>query len=166
MECTKCECVQLAQCPAPSAHFLPLSDRRTMRSTSSSWARARAKIQVNYFVNAVSQRGKVVELDFDTTASMNDYAFEWLPDALRWFVNGRLIHEVKREADEPFPVTPGTIHLSVWNGKGMEGWLGRFVYPGRPLAVRYEHIAFTEAGQPCRFPASIICKRGPTSKPQ
>jgi endo-1,3-1,4-beta-glycanase ExoK len=117
------------------------------------------QVQVNTFVNAHSQYGKVIDLDFDTTTSMNDYAFEWLPDTLRWFANGRLVHEVKREAGKPYPVTAGTIHLSVWNGKGTEAWLGAFAYPGRPLSVRYEYIAFTEAGQPCQFPTSIICKR-------
>jgi endo-1,3-1,4-beta-glycanase ExoK len=126
------------------------------------------QIQVNHFVNAVSQRGKAIDLDFDTTASMNDYAFEWLPDALRWFANGRLIHEVKKSAGTPFPVTPGSIHLSVWNGKapGTDAWLGRFVYPGHPLVARYEYIAFTEAGQPCQFPTSIVCARKGSPKAQ
>jgi endo-1,3-1,4-beta-glycanase ExoK len=126
------------------------------------------EIQTNYFVNGVSQRGKSFDLDFDTTASMNDYAFEWLPDTLRWFVNGHLIHEVKREADKPYPVTPGNIFVSVWNGKGSgsEAWLGHFVYPGRPLVARYEHIAFTAQGQPCQFPTSIVCSRLNGAKPQ
>jgi endo-1,3-1,4-beta-glycanase ExoK len=126
------------------------------------------QIQVNYFVNGASQRGKSFDLDFDTTTSMNDYAFEWLPDSLRWFVNGRLLHEVKRDANTPFPARPPKIFLSIWNakGSGMDAWLGRFAYPGRPLAVRYEHVAFTEAGQPCQFPTSIICKRQAAPKVQ
>jgi endo-1,3-1,4-beta-glycanase ExoK len=126
------------------------------------------EVQVNYFVDGKPQRGRSIALDFDTTAAMNDYAFEWLPDSLRWFANGRLIYEVKKEANAPFPVHPGKIFVSIWNGKAAatEAWLGRFVYPGRPLVVSYEHIAFTEAGKPCHFPASIVCKRENTVKPQ
>jgi endo-1,3-1,4-beta-glycanase ExoK len=126
------------------------------------------QVQLNYFVNGAAQRGKNIDLDFDTTTTTNDYAFEWLPDAMRWFANGHLIYEVKKETNAPFPVEPGKIHLSVWNGKGSgtEAWLGRFAYPGHPLVVRYEHVAFTQAGKACQFPASIICARAETAKPQ
>src|SRR5262249_52329384 len=119
------------------------------------------EIQTNYFVNGASQRGKSFNLDFDPTTSMNDYAFEWLPDSLRWFVNGQLLHEVKRDPAKAFPVEPTRIFLSVWNakGSGMDAWLGHFAYPGHPLTARYERVAFTEAGQPCQFPTSIVCKR-------
>ena len=97
---------------------------------------------------------------------MNDYAFEWLPDVMRWFANGRLIYEVKKEGNAPFPVEPGKIHLSIWSGAPRRTrWLGPFVYPG-PLTARFEHVAFTEVGKPCQFPASVVCARAAKEKPQ
>jgi endo-1,3-1,4-beta-glycanase ExoK len=42
----------------------------------------------------------------------------------------------------------------------MEAWMGRLQYPGRPLVTSYEHVAFTALGEPCRFPASVLCGDG------
>jgi endo-1,3-1,4-beta-glycanase ExoK len=123
----------------------------------------RAAVQLNYFAAGQGKNEKIVKFAFDATASMNDYAFEWLPDSLRWFVNGELVHEVMREPGQPFPEEPSKIILSIWNGQGrnMEQWLGRFPEPDGALAATYEYVAFTEAGKPCQFPESIVCKRSP-----
>jgi hypothetical protein len=40
----------------------------------------------------------------------------------------------------------------------MENWLGRFAYPGTQLTAAVEYVAFTEAGKPCQFETSIVCK--------
>jgi endo-1,3-1,4-beta-glycanase ExoK len=119
-------------------------------------------VQLNYFADGQGKHLRVITFDFDAATTVNDYAFEWMPDSLRWFVNGRLVHEVKRRPDEPFPTNPGKIYLSIWNGKGRdtEAWLGRFEYPGLPVAATYEYVAFTEVGKECQFPTSIVCTRG------
>jgi endo-1,3-1,4-beta-glycanase ExoK len=122
-------------------------------------------VQLNYFFNGRGEHEQIIALGFDASATMNDYAFEWTPQTLRWSVNGRLV----REVNAPLPRLPGKIMLSIWSGVGAntEGWLGRFAYPGQPLTVGVEYVAFTEAGKPCQFPTSIVCSRGaesPSSK--
>jgi endo-1,3-1,4-beta-glycanase ExoK len=123
-------------------------------------------VQLNYFAHAVGKHERAISLGFDATQAMNDYAFEWMPDSLRWFVNGKLVHEAKRKSTEPFPASPGQIVMMIWNGRGqgMEQWLGRFEYPGQPLIAQYEYVAFTEAGKPCQFPKSIVCRQGADSQ--
>jgi endo-1,3-1,4-beta-glycanase ExoK len=116
-------------------------------------------VQLNYFANGVGDHGKIVKLDFDATETMADYAFEWLPDRIRWYVNGALVHEATRVEGSPFPATPGKILISIWSGHGLDEWLGAFEYPGKPLTARYELIAFTKAGDACQFPGSIVCKQ-------
>ncbi|HEY7689697.1 MAG TPA: family 16 glycosylhydrolase [Dongiaceae bacterium] len=115
-------------------------------------------VELNFFANGVGNHSKIVKLGFDATQTMADYAFEWLPDGIRWYVNGALVHEAARIEGSPFPVTPGKIMISVWSGHGLDQWLGAFRYPGKPLAARYELIAYTKPGDPCQFPASIVCK--------
>jgi endo-1,3-1,4-beta-glycanase ExoK len=119
-------------------------------------------VQLNYFSNGSGHHEKIVAFDFDASTTTNDYAFEWLPDSIRWFTNGRLIHEVKGKQGEPFPTTAGRIFLSIWSGQGsnMEGWLGRFSYAGQPISASFEYVAFTKAGEPCQFPTSVVCKMG------
>jgi endo-1,3-1,4-beta-glycanase ExoK len=101
-----------------------------------------------------------VNFDFDATEAFNDYAFEWLPSSIRWYVNGRLIREVRKDRGDLIPSRKQKIYVSIWNGIGVdqEVWLGRFSYPGRPLVAAYEHIAFTRMGSGCQFPDSIVCE--------
>jgi endo-1,3-1,4-beta-glycanase ExoK len=100
-------------------------------------------------------------LDIDPRAGFNDYAFHWTPDRITWYVNGKVLREVKRSADAEFPTTPSRIYISIWTGtEVLNSWLGPFVYPGAPLVASYEHIAYTKLGDDCQFPESIVCTLG------
>jgi endo-1,3-1,4-beta-glycanase ExoK len=118
----------------------------------------RHAVQLNYFGAAQGQHELMAPLSFDASQTMADYAFQWEPGSIRWFINGALVHEVKAEADKPFPKTPGKIYLSLWGSDTLEAWLGTFADPGEPLVARFEWLAFTKAGETCRFPKSILCK--------
>ena len=115
-------------------------------------------VQLNYFAAAQGQHEFMARLGFDASETMADYAFEWLPDSIRWFIDGKLVHEAKSDADQPFPKTPGKIYLSIWGSDQSEAWLGAFAYPGKPLVARFEWLAFTKAGESCRFPESVLCQ--------
>jgi endo-1,3-1,4-beta-glycanase ExoK len=120
---------------------------------------------LNVFANGRGN-SETAKLPFDSTATAHDYAFQWLPDSLRWFADGKLIREVKQSAETPLPNTLQKLYISIWNGTGwdQEAWLGRFSYPGRPLVARYEYLAFTRSGEPCHFPESIVCKQAGSGK--
>jgi endo-1,3-1,4-beta-glycanase ExoK len=115
-------------------------------------------VQLNYYGRNKGHHESIAKLGFDASQTSNDYAFYWGPDVIRWYVNGKLVRETKREGDE-WPTTPGRIFISLWAGQGanMDGWLGRFTYPGQPMTATYELVAFTEDGKPCQFPTSIVC---------
>lgn len=98
-----------------------------------------------------------VRLDFDPTADFNDYAFEWTPDALRWYVNGELVGEVTDV--ERLPTTPSKIYLNLYNGRGnFVPWLGRFDGRGPAPSMEVAHVAYTAPGDACQFPDSIVCE--------
>jgi endo-1,3-1,4-beta-glycanase ExoK len=125
-------------------------------------------VQLNYYASGTGGHEQDIALGLDPSTTTNDYAIQWIPDAIRWFVNRRLVHEVKRgDAANPFPSHPGRIILSVWTGRGpaQEAWMGRLEYSGSPLAATYEHVAFTALGEPCRFPASVLCGDGRKAAP-
>ena len=47
-------------------------------------------------------------------------------------------------AEENLPSTPGKLMMNVWNGKGVDGWLGKF--DGNvPLTAEYQWARFTAA---------------------
>jgi len=125
----------------------------------------RAGVFLNYFAGGRGHESNV-GLPFDATAAVQDYAFEWLPDSIRWFVNGRVVREVRKGDGFSIPTHRQKIYVSVWNGTGrdQEAWLGRFRYPDQPLVVRYDYVAYTRMGEPCQFAESVVCLQSPAPK--
>ncbi|MEQ8357006.1 MAG: glycoside hydrolase family 16 protein [Kiloniellaceae bacterium] len=99
------------------------------------------KVQLNYYSDGTGGRETLIDLGFDASVDFHSYAFEWRPDAIRWFVDNRLVHEEKGKRG-PLPSTPGKIYLHLWAGKDLDGWLGRFAYPGQPLVAEIDCVAF------------------------
>src|SRR3546814_16281287 len=89
----------------------------------------------------------MIDLGFDASAGFHTYAFEWRPDSIRWFVDGRQVHE-ETGARGPLPSHPGKIFLHAWAGKDLEGWLGRLSYPGHPLVAEIDCVAFRPLASP------------------
>jgi endo-1,3-1,4-beta-glycanase ExoK len=118
------------------------------------------EVQVNTFVSGRSGQAKMVPNGIDVADEFVDFAFEWAPDKVRWFVNGKLTHEVAAPAVD-VPSHAAKIYLSIWSGHGLDGWLGRFEEPQEPLKMFVEYVAFTSLGDPCQFPASIVCRQRP-----
>lgn len=116
-----------------------------------------AEVQLNFFGEGKGGNERWVKLDFDASKTSAEYAFEWLPDRIRWFVNGRMVHEVMKTDDKPFPTLPQKIMLSIWNAEGLEEWTGPFTFPGKPVSAVFERVAFTKAGDPCQFKESVVC---------
>ncbi len=112
------------------------------------------EVQLNFFRDGKGGHEKMIPLGFDSAAQAHDYAFVWTRDSVRWFVDGRQVHETRTEV----PVSPGKIYLNVWNGgPGLEGWLGPLSYPGSAMAVEIERVAYTAEGTRCQFPGSLAC---------
>ncbi|GAB4363736.1 MAG: beta-glucanase [Kiloniellaceae bacterium] len=103
--------------------------------------KAPRQVQLNYFTDGVGGRETNIDLGFDASEDFHLYAFEWRPDAIRWYVDGRLVHE-ERGARGPLPSVPGKIFLHLWAGKDLDNWLGRFRYPGHPLTAEVDCVAF------------------------
>ncbi|HEX6144825.1 MAG TPA: glycoside hydrolase family 16 protein [Geminicoccaceae bacterium] len=96
-------------------------------------------VQVNYFVDGKGGHEKMIDLGFDAADGFHTYGFDWQPDAIRWYVDCKLVHEVTAAAG-PLPSVPGRIYLHLWNGQGVDGWLGRFRYPGEPITATYDYV--------------------------
>lgn len=107
--------------------------------------KAPRQVQVNYFTDGVGGKETMIDLGFDASEDFHLYAFEWRPDSIRWFVDGRLVHE-ETGTRGPLPSAPGKIFLHLWAGKNLDRWLGRFAYPGHPLTAEVDCVAFQPLG--------------------
>lgn len=118
------------------------------------------RVQLNFFAAGEGGHETMAAVP-GASAGFHDYAIVWEPDRLRWFRDGRLLHEVRGGV----PDRPQKVYLSLWASDTMGDWLGPFAYPGRPLTLAVDWVAFTPAGAPCGFPESILCSEalGPRS---
>ena len=83
-----------------------------------------------------------VDLGFDAAEDFHTYAIEWTPEAIRWSVDGRVLH-VDAKDEQPLPSRPGRIFAQIWNaGEGVEEWLGPYRDTGAPARATYDWIRF------------------------
>lgn len=98
-------------------------------------------VQASYWRNAVNYDIKVIDLGFDTSADFHDYVFEWHPDKIIWYADGKIIHETSGK--NPIPVNPGKLYFSLWSGaKSIDDWLGPFAYT-TPKTAEIAWVKFT-----------------------
>lgn len=94
-------------------------------------------VQFNYYTNGVGGKEYIYELGFDASEDFHTYGFDWTKNSITWYVDGKAVHT----ATEQIPTTQGKIMMNVWNGIGVDGWLG--AYDGKtPLTAEYKYASF------------------------
>lgn len=82
------------------------------------------KIQVGMFRNG-KQEATLIDLGFNASESFNDYAFEWAPDGIKWYVNDELVHEFKASDGYDIPKSPQRLFSNLWAcDVDSSGWAG------------------------------------------
>jgi endo-1,3-1,4-beta-glycanase ExoK len=113
-------------------------------------------VSVGYFADNKAEPGKVVQLGFDASADFHDYAIEWTPLKISWYVDRKLVFETPDGA--PIPKTPGNLFFSLWSGSKIEdSWMGPFQY-SEPKSAEVAWAAYNSPGEICPFPDSVTCK--------
>jgi endo-1,3-1,4-beta-glycanase ExoK len=83
----------------------------------------------------------VIPLEYDSSAEFHNYAFEWTPSAIRWYIDDHLVHETP--AGVPMPENASHIYLSLWSGSSLEdSWMGHFVYT-KPVTAEVAWVKYT-----------------------
>lgn len=102
-------------------------------------------VEVNYHRNGKNMGPWKIKLGFDATADFHDYAFEWHPLKIIWYVDGKPVHETEDGAD--IPKNESKIFFSLWSGApNVNDWLGPFKYTG-PVNADVQWLKFTPLDQ-------------------
>lgn len=117
--------------------------------------RSPGKMQVNTFVDGKAVNPDLVPLPAEADTTFQTFVFQWEPDRIRWFVDGRMVYEMT----EAIPQQPQKIYFSHWSTDTLTDWMGPFTTPERPLTMMIDWLAFTPLGEPCQFPESLLCQR-------
>jgi beta-glucanase (GH16 family) len=62
-------------------------------------------------------------LPFDAADGFHSYGFEWTADAVRWYVDNRLVHE-ERGARVGRMNRPQRFIVNLWNSRLLDRWVG------------------------------------------
>ncbi|MBB4571502.1 glycoside hydrolase family 16 protein [Rhizobium leucaenae] len=111
-------------------------------------------VQLNQFVKAKGGNEYLVDIGDPADQNFNTYALVWEPERLRYFLNGRLVHDVTDASK--VPASPQKIFFSLWGTDTLSDWMGKFSY-SRPVTFDIDWVAFTAAGDKCQFPQSLVC---------
>ena len=62
----------------------------------------------------------LVDLGFDAARGFHDYALEWCPTSIRWYVDGHVVHERANWDPTPIPHLPMRFHINLWPSRSRE----------------------------------------------
>jgi len=112
------------------------------------------EVQLNYFRDNKKGNYAHIKLPFDASEEDHLYAFDWKPEGISWYVDGKLIYETAK-GDPRIPTTSGRIYFSNWTGvKGMQQWHGAPDFGDRGSAY-YSCVSFTPLGENSRRCADV-----------
>ena len=97
------------------------------------------KVQFNYYTNSKGDHEYMYDLGFDASEGFHTYGFDWQPDHITWYVDGKAVYT----AYDNIPSTPGKIMMNVWPGITVDDWLKPF--DGKtPLTARYQWVTYNK----------------------
>ncbi len=109
------------------------------------------EIHIKHFHKGGSPGSVYVQLPFDYSEAPHLYAFEWMPDSIRWYVDGQLVHEASGP-DAMIPDRSSRILMNIWTGRGDSiAWHGPQEF-GNVARARYfcvSHVPVGETGPQC-----------------
>lgn len=84
---------------------------------------------------------RVVQLPFDAADGFHTYGFDWRADSVRWYADGKIIHEVKGEAAARL-VRPQQLIVDLWATHKLNEWVGPLQISQGPWKLDIACIAY------------------------
>ncbi|MBR4200346.1 MAG: family 16 glycosylhydrolase, partial [Oscillospiraceae bacterium] len=113
------------------------------------------KMQVNYYVNGKGDHEGMVDLGFDASEGYHTYGFDWQPDSITWYVDGKKVSWTDSKTgkqrdgyyasqDGELPKTASKIMMNAWPGRTVDDWLKP--YNGNlGLVASYEWVTYHQS---------------------
>ena len=95
-------------------------------------------MQFNYYTKGEGNHEYLHKLGFDASEDFHEYGFDWQPDSITWYVDGKAVYR----ATENIPTADSQIMMNVWNCKDHDEWSGAFDESALPATAQYKWVAF------------------------
>lgn len=99
-----------------------------------------SRVQFNYFKSGVGGHEFVFDLGFDASKEFHEYAFDWQPEYVTWYIDGKAVYRAVKD----IPSHSMQIMMNVWNCKGADDWSGKFDTSALPALAQYKWFAYSE----------------------
>lgn len=100
------------------------------------------RVQFNYYTNGGGGHEYYYNLGFDASEDFHEYGFDWQPDSITWYVDGKAVHR----ATVDIPAAPGHIMMNLWNvADSNANWAGKFDDSKLPVYAQYQWIGYKSA---------------------
>lgn len=100
------------------------------------------KVQFNYYTKGIGHHEYIYYLGFDAAEDFHEYAFDWQPDSITWYVDGKPVYR----ATKNIPTTPAQIMVNIWNVADTNAdWAGRFDDTYLPVSAEYLWFGYQPA---------------------
>lgn len=97
-------------------------------------------MQVNYWTAGV-EHPTVINLGFDASLGMHDYAFRWSANKIQWYVDNVLVHE-EDGTRGVLPSHEGKVILNHWGTVGTLPWSTDYVVSTTPSVMVVDNVSF------------------------
>jgi len=99
-------------------------------------------VQLNYFHNGIGGHEVLINLGFDASLAFHTYTIEWLPNSIKWLIDGVVVHTVTTS----IPNKPMNLFLNLWATTGVDAWSGPFTYT-TPLTFSIDSCSYVGVSQ-------------------
>lgn len=121
-----------------------------------------SRIHFNYFRNGKTGASATFDLPFDAAEADHLYAFDWAPEGITWYVDGKPYYKTI-EGDAFLPTTPSSIVFNAWTGKPfMSAWHGKPTFESGASA-HYSCVSFSPMGEESRACSDLFLRRHPSA---
>ena len=88
----------------------------------------------------------LIDLGFDAAKDFHQYSIEWSATYIRWFVDGRLVHQRSNWEPTPIPHLPMQLYINLWASRSRE-------LAGRLAEEQLPTRSFIQCVEWCAWPA-------------
>ena len=100
------------------------------------------RVQFNYYTSGKGGHEYVYSLGFDASEDFHEYGFDWQPDSITWYVDGKPVYRATVE----IPSAAGNIMMNLWNVADTNAnWAGKFDASLLPVTAQYQWIGYKSA---------------------
>tara|TARA_Y100000746_G_C15458281_1_gene430242 strand:- start:739 stop:2058 length:1320 start_codon:yes stop_codon:yes gene_type:complete len=86
--------------------------------------------------------GEIIDVDFNPHQGMHDYAFEWTPEYIKWFVNGEEVYQQNESIVDDLNFSQN-IMMNLWPAI-WESWVGEWNEEDTPKHAYYDYVKYYE----------------------